>query len=86
MNPTDFVGSTHALGAPADWDAEAMGPCMTLPVERTPDGWRSLWRPTPEELALLKAGGAVELHVFGAGHPPVALGAVTLLTAPGAEP
>ncbi len=37
-------------------------PCMT-----------SLWEPTPYELELLKAGGAVKLIVQGSTHPPVIL-------------
>jgi hypothetical protein len=36
----------------------------------------SRWEPTPDELALLNAGGAVELMVIGAVHPPVSIIAV----------
>lgn len=35
----------------------------------------SVWEPTPEELAMLNAGGAVRLTILGSGHPPVMLSA-----------
>ena len=39
------------------------------------DCYVSRWERTPDELALLNAGGSVELQVL-AGQPPVALNAV----------
>jgi hypothetical protein len=33
----------------------------------------SAWEPTPQELALLNAGGKVYLRIVGSGHPPVAI-------------
>lgn len=33
----------------------------------------SVWEPTPNELAMLNAGGAVRLTILGTGHPPVML-------------
>ena len=33
----------------------------------------SAWEPTPNELAILNAGGRVVLSVIGSAHPPVAL-------------
>ncbi len=36
----------------------------------------SFWRPEPEELAMLNAGGSVVLYVWGTMHPPVAIGVV----------
>lgn len=33
----------------------------------------SAWEPTPQELAILNAGGKVMLSVMGTAHPPVAL-------------
>ncbi len=32
------------------------------------------WRPTPEEIAALVAGGTVFLRLLGRAHPPVMLG------------
>lgn len=33
----------------------------------------STWLPDEEDLAMLNAGGGVELVVWGTGHPPVSL-------------
>lgn len=33
----------------------------------------SVWEPTPAELAMLNAGGAVRLTICGTVHPPVML-------------
>lgn len=35
------------------------------------NGMTSLWEPTPKELAMLNAGGAVRLTILGTIHPPV---------------
>lgn len=76
MNPVSFPAVTHLLGAPETWDTKAQGECQPLPVERLPHGWRSLWRPSPLDLKILAAGGAVELVIYGHSHPPVALDTV----------
>lgn len=34
----------------------------------------SIWKPSAEELAVLNAGGGVELIVLGTTHPVVSLG------------
>lgn len=53
-----------------------------LPIrdETFPDGqggetpyMTSAWEPTPQELAMLNAGGKLMLRVMGNQHPPVAL-------------
>lgn len=36
----------------------------------------SVWEPTPQELAMLNAGGKICLQILGEVHPPVALWAV----------
>lgn len=36
----------------------------------------SAWKPTPDELAILNAGGQVLLSINSASHPPVALGVI----------
>lgn len=43
-----------------------------LHVKRIDDCCVSRWEPTPDELAVLNAGGSVELWVIG-GQPAVAL-------------
>lgn len=40
----------------------------------------SVWEPTPSELKMLNAGGAVRLTILGTGHPPVM---ITAQPAPG---
>ncbi len=35
------------------------------------NGMTSLWEPTPKELAMLNAGGAVRLTILGTQHPPI---------------
>lgn len=68
-----IVGANLYLGAPKDWDAEKDGNCHGLAVRRVEDNvYQSSWEPTPEELAMLNAGGTVILSVVG-GQPPVML-------------
>ena len=81
MSPLKPEGWNLALGAPKDWDAEQHGTCETLHVIATlsmaPGRLVSMishWKPSPEELAALNAGGIVELAVHGAQHPPVWVG------------
>jgi hypothetical protein len=65
------------IGAPADMQD---GSCDPLPVALHQDqhgSWSiSFWKPGPEELAQLQAGGTVQLWVRAVGrqHPVVALG------------
>jgi len=33
----------------------------------------SSWEPTPQQLAILNAGGKVMLRILGSSHPPVSL-------------
>lgn len=79
MNPVKIHGFTRELGKPADWDESKNGPCDTLAVIDTKDHNNnpcmvSAWKPTPEELEALNRGMPVLLWVYGAGHPPVAVG------------
>lgn len=70
------------MGAPSNWNEAEDGPCDILMVKadryETATGGiafkscESAWKPTPEELELLNAGGYVVLHVVGR-QPPVAL-------------
>lgn len=76
MIPYHFVGQSRVLEAPKGYDHEANGECIGLPVmfEHAGDAITccSVWKPTPEQLAQLNAGGAVLLRVWG-GQPPVSL-------------
>lgn len=76
MIPHHFIGQSRVLEAPKGWDHEANGECVGLPVriERYGDtvACSSAWKPTPEQLAVLNAGGAVYATAFG-GQPPLML-------------
>lgn len=52
--------------------------CYDLPVVRqSQDGvnlYASLWKPSPQEVLMIKMGFPILLEVFGNGHPPVRLG------------
>ena len=76
MRPTQHPSNNGVLGAPAGWDQEQL-PCSALAITRTDwDGVPavvSFWKPSPEELAVLNAGGSVSLWIAGQGMPPVGL-------------
>jgi hypothetical protein len=75
MTPIKTEHTTHVLGAPQGWNANAHGPCVGLPVLRQVDAglpefysyWRATWR---ERLAIF-FGRPVRLCVVGQAHPPV---------------
>lgn len=74
MKPIKTKFATHDLAKPENWDEETQGPCGSLPVAFVPgQGFVSFWQPTPEELKMLNAGGAVKLWVVNTSHPPVSL-------------
>jgi hypothetical protein len=68
-----IAGATHYLGAPEGWQPDRDGECAHLAVRVAGNVWESAWEPTPDELAMLNAGGSVLLSVVG-GQPPVMLG------------
>lgn len=78
MNKIQHPSNNAVLGAPVGWDQKQL-PCNALPVTRMDWEGRpavlSFWKPTPEELATLNAGGSVVLWVAGVTMPPVALSA-----------
>lgn len=71
MIPRHISNATTKFSAPPDWNEERDGPCLDLWV-RIVDGncCESAWEPSPEELAILNAGGSIVLRVVG-GQPPV---------------
>jgi hypothetical protein len=78
MRAIQHPSNNRVLGAPAGWD-QAQMPCDALPItDATLDGVPhvvSFWLPTPAELAILNAGGAVALWIVGRTMPPVAISA-----------
>lgn len=80
MIPKRHPAATRYLGAPKGWRPSQDGICGHLAIadvlcEAGP-AMESRWEPTPVELAILNAGGSVELRILGTGHPPVSLIAV----------
>jgi hypothetical protein len=78
MDIKHITGATHMLGAPPNWDPEKDGACGVLPVRAGMHSpgvpcMVSEWKPSPEEIAVLAAGGSIFLSVVGATHPVVAV-------------
>ena len=65
-------GCNFTYTAPAD-----MENCQDLHVRvENLDGQRvitSAWFPTKEEIALMQEGQPIHLHIYGSGHPVVAM-------------
>lgn len=70
-------GATRTLGAPHEWDENAVGKCYGLPVlDGTNEGLPvmvSAWEPSPFELEQLLAGETIKLWIYGTSHPVVSL-------------
>jgi hypothetical protein len=78
MKPGKIRFATHALAAPADWDAEKYGECDPLQVRKRADGiMESAWYPSTDELTLLAMGRPVILSIWGDVHPPVSVNVTT---------
>jgi hypothetical protein len=65
--PLRIAGATHIMRAPADCPG-----VRDLHVILYGGISYSRWEPTPAELAILNAGGSVEMRVLG-GQPPAHL-------------
>jgi hypothetical protein len=76
MIRTQHPSNNDVLGAPKGWDQGHL-PVSALPITRTQveglDAIMSFWRPTPEEIAAINAGGTVSLLILGSSMPPVSL-------------
>lgn len=71
MKPIEIKHATRVLGPPPSWEGERQ--CDPLAIRDRGDMMQSAWRPSIEEIALMVAGGAVVLSVWGNAHPPVAI-------------
>ncbi len=69
MKPAVIEGSTHALGAPQNWDQEDNGRCAVLHVKaEVIQGigfLRSAWEPDDTDPGLLLAGARMVLGIAG---------------------
>lgn len=79
MKPVEFEGQTTLLGPPP---GTPRGECGALPVLIQGGGtyqaaFQSFWKPSPQDLAVLNAGGYVRLTIHGIAHPPVWVDTVT---------
>jgi hypothetical protein len=76
MNKHQHPSNNDVLGAPVGWNQGDLT-CAALPITRAKFGDMeavvSYWRPSAEELAVLNAGGSVELAILGRTIPPVML-------------
>jgi hypothetical protein len=72
MEALKISGATHFFGPPAGWQDTDERTCGYLHVRIDGNSCQSAWRPTPDELAALNAGGSVILEIIGV-QPPVAL-------------
>lgn len=73
MTPCHFIGQTHVLEAPTDYDQSA-GEIGPLPCAVDDCGFVSVWRPSADELSVLLAGGGIVIRLMAPRHPPMALG------------
>lgn len=82
MSPVYFRGQSAVCEAPPDHDPRTcpLGEIVGLPVLFLTDahgrhlGFRSVWRPSPEEIAGIVAGGGIMVDVMAPRQPPVSLG------------
>lgn len=73
-------GAANNFGKPINWDENRDGPCGDLWVRV--DMYQHYrqhnfaWRPSPHELTLLMAGGAIEVSLVSDFMPPVGVSVV----------
>ncbi len=68
MEPINFPESNFTFTAPPSMDN-----CSDLHVYKDDDSSVSLWRATWRERVRFLLTGKMQLHVWGAAHPPVCL-------------
>ena len=68
MQPINFAGANHLMGPPKDRSSPV--PCDPLVVRIEGNTVTSVWKPTTQEIEMLRAGAMICLHVYG-GQPPV---------------
>lgn len=77
MKSQSIKGMTRDLGKPEGYDEALHGKCSSLPIrDEEINGLQMMtseWKPTPEELRKIVAGGSIFLSVNGRIHPVVAM-------------
>lgn len=74
MKAEPFAGCENLLRAPEGFDHPVIGKVEDIPCYIGQGVVMSVWRPTPEEAALLVGGGVLVLTVLGNSQPPISLG------------
>ena len=71
MIPRRIAGATHQIGA-AEGETRAIVPIWARVTDDPVNGrvFDLAWEPTPEELAMLAAGGSVVVSIFATRLPP----------------
>lgn len=70
MKAIEFEGQNCMYMPPPE---AKRGECGQLPVLKQNNICISVWKLEPGDLEALQSGAHVLLHVWGTGHPPVAL-------------
>lgn len=75
MRPVRIEGHTRVLaeGQEEYLNLVIKDEAVEIPGVGTVNGMTSSWEPTPQQLAMLNAGGKIHLQIIGRVHPPVAL-------------
>ena len=90
MKACNFPGA-RVIGKPKGWDDTIDGECGSIFVTDAIDTLSgqnfmySVYKPTPEDLAALQAGGVIRLGIMGRSHPVFQLGVLGPETASRAE-
>jgi hypothetical protein len=70
VKPTPFPEANLTFRRPASMTDEE---CGSLEAHDTGEAFISRWEPTPEERAVIAAGGPVWIWVIGRAHPPISV-------------
>lgn len=73
MNPVPIRNSNFTYTAPKGMEGECADLHMRVDNHSGERVITSAWSPTPDEVARIASGQPVWLHVYGNGHPVVAL-------------
>lgn len=84
MKPTVTRGATNVFSKPENWDDEKFGPCGDLQVRMDVFGGNekgiiecySTWKPSAGELAMLNAGGVIEVGICLPNQPVMSVSVV----------
>jgi len=73
MTPEIFAQATDIVRVPEGWDHEEYGVFRPFGAWKLSHATLSVWRPTPEELALLIGGGVVVIRTISPEMIPLTI-------------